>query len=69
MLPLARLAARRHGRPLVDTMHLSVRSCGGTGAAVERRLLPGADPVIALTCAVPKPRAGSDLLLYARRSC
>ncbi len=60
MLPLARLAARRHGCPLVATMHLSmwhalrpVTARGAllraAGAAAERRLLPGADAMIALT--------------------
>jgi 2-deoxystreptamine N-acetyl-D-glucosaminyltransferase/2-deoxystreptamine glucosyltransferase len=60
VLPLARLAARRHGCPLVATVHLSVwhglrpvtprgvvlRAAGGTA---ERWLLPGADAGIALT--------------------
>ena len=60
VLPLARLAARRHRCPLVATMHLSVRHAlrpatargallRAAGGAVERRLLPGADAVIALT--------------------
>jgi 2-deoxystreptamine N-acetyl-D-glucosaminyltransferase/2-deoxystreptamine glucosyltransferase len=60
VLPLARLAARRHGCPLVATVHLSVRHglrpvaprgvlLRAAGSAVERWLLPGADAVIALT--------------------
>ncbi|MBV9380215.1 MAG: glycosyltransferase family 4 protein [Streptosporangiaceae bacterium] len=60
ILPLARLAARRHRSPLVATMHLNVRhSLNPTtlrdilvrtgGGAAERWLLPGADAVIALT--------------------
>ena len=60
VLPLARLAARRHCCPLVATMHLSVRhaprpaTARGTllraaESAMERTLLPGADAVIALT--------------------
>ena len=60
VLPLARLAARRHGSPLVATVHLSVRHglrpvtprgvlLRAAGSAVERWLLPGADAVIALT--------------------
>jgi hypothetical protein len=59
VLPLAWLAARRHGCPLVATVHLSMRhalrpvtargaAAGGRGA-VEGWLLPGADAVIALT--------------------
>ena len=60
VLPLARLAARRHGCPLVATVHLSVRHTPrpvtargsllrAVGGAVEGWLLPGADAVIALT--------------------
>ena len=60
VLPLARLAARRHGCPLVATVHLSVRHglrpvaprgvlLRAAGGTVERWLLPGADAVIALT--------------------
>jgi 2-deoxystreptamine N-acetyl-D-glucosaminyltransferase/2-deoxystreptamine glucosyltransferase len=60
VLPLARLAARRHHCPLVATIHLSVRHAlrpvtargavlQAAGGAVERWLLPGADAVIALT--------------------
>jgi glycogen synthase len=60
VLPLARLAARRHHCPLVATIHLSVRHAlrpvtargavlHAAGGAVERWLLPGADAVIALT--------------------
>ena len=60
VLPLARLAARRHGCPLVATVHLSVRHAlrpvtargvvlRAAGGAAERWLLPGADAVIALT--------------------
>jgi len=60
VLPLAWLAARRHGCPLVATVHLSVRHamCSATargvllragGSAVERSLLPAADTIIALT--------------------
>src|SRR6266487_4452053 len=57
---LARLAARRHGSPLVATVHLSVRHAlrpvtprgvvlRAAGGTAERWLLPGADAVIALT--------------------
>jgi glycogen(starch) synthase len=60
VLPLARLAARRHHCPLVVTIHLSVRHAlrpvtargavlQAAGGAVERWLLPGTDAVIALT--------------------
>jgi len=60
VLPLASLAARRHGCPLVATVHLSVRHTPrpvtargsllrAVGGAVEGWLLPGADAVIALT--------------------
>src|SRR5262249_45277193 len=60
VLPLAWLAARRHGCPLVATVHLSVRHAlrpvtargvvlRAAGGAVEGWLLPGADAVIALT--------------------
>src|SRR6266487_4420213 len=60
VLPLARLAARRHGSPLVATVHLSVRHAlrpvtprgvvlRAAGGTAERWLLPGADAVIALT--------------------
>jgi glycogen synthase len=60
VLLLARLAARRHGSPVVATIHLSVRHTlrpatargavlRAAGGAVERRLLPGAAAVIALT--------------------
>jgi 2-deoxystreptamine N-acetyl-D-glucosaminyltransferase/2-deoxystreptamine glucosyltransferase len=60
VLPLARLAARRHHCPLVATIHLSVRHAlrpvtargavlQAAGGAVERWLLPRADAVIALT--------------------
>src|SRR5215470_5985129 len=60
VLPLAWLAARRHGCPLVATVHLSVRHglrpvtargvvLRAAGGAVEGWLLPGADAVIALT--------------------
>jgi glycogen(starch) synthase len=60
VLPLARLAARRHGSPVVATVHLSVRhtlrpttprgiALRAAGGTVERWLLPGADAVIALT--------------------
>jgi glycogen(starch) synthase len=60
VLPLAWLAARRHGCPLVVTVHLSVRHglrpvalrgvlLRAAGGTVERWLLPGADAVIALT--------------------
>ncbi len=60
VLPLAWLAARRHGCPLVATVHLSMRHAlrpvtvrgallRAAGGAVERWLLPGADAVIALT--------------------
>jgi glycogen(starch) synthase len=60
VLPLAWLAARRHGSPVVVTMHLSVRHTlrpatprgavlRAAGGTVERWLLPGAAAVIALT--------------------
>ena len=60
VLPLAWLAARRHGCPLVATIHISVRHAmrpvtargvllRAGGSAMERWLLPGADTVIALT--------------------
>jgi 2-deoxystreptamine N-acetyl-D-glucosaminyltransferase/2-deoxystreptamine glucosyltransferase len=60
VLPLARLAARFHGCPLVVTVHLSVRHSlrpvtardallRAAGGAIEGWLLPGADAVIALT--------------------
>jgi glycogen synthase len=60
VLPLARLAARRHGCPLVATVHLSVRHglrpatprgvlLRAAGGAVEGWLLPAADAVIALS--------------------
>jgi glycosyltransferase involved in cell wall biosynthesis len=60
VLPLARLAALRHGSPVVATMHLNVRHTlratrlrdvllRGAGGAAERWLLRGADAVIALT--------------------
>src|SRR5947209_2361274 len=60
VLPLAWLAARRHGCLLVATVHLSVRHglrpvaprgvlLRAAGGTVERWLLPGADAVIALT--------------------
>jgi glycogen(starch) synthase len=60
VLPLARLAARHHGCPLVATVHLSVRHglrpvaprgvlLRAAGGTVERWLLPAADAVIALT--------------------
>jgi 2-deoxystreptamine N-acetyl-D-glucosaminyltransferase/2-deoxystreptamine glucosyltransferase len=60
VLPLAWLAARRYGCPLVATVHLSVRHAVRpvtprgvllqvAGGTVERWLLPGADAVIALT--------------------
>ncbi len=59
VLPLARLAARRHGCPLVTPVHLSVRHAlrpvtargallRAAGGAVEGWLPPGADAVIAL---------------------
>ncbi|MGE5288927.1 MAG: glycosyltransferase family 4 protein [Micromonosporaceae bacterium] len=60
VLPLAWLAARRHGTPVVATVHLSMRHTlrpatprgivlRAAGGAVQRWLLPGADAVIALT--------------------
>ena len=60
VLPLAWLAARRHGSPLVTTVHLSVRHAlrpvtprgvvlQVAGGTIERWLLPAADAVIALT--------------------
>jgi len=60
VLPLARLAARRHGSPLVATVHLSVRHAlrpvtprgvvlRAAGGTAERWLLPGMAAVIALT--------------------
>jgi glycogen synthase len=60
VLPQARLAARWHHCPLVATVHLSVRHAlrpvtargallRAAGGAVEARLLPAADAVIALT--------------------
>ena len=60
VLPLAWLAARRHSCPLVATVHLSVRHrlrpvtargvlLRAAGGTAERRLLPGAAAVIALT--------------------
>ncbi len=60
VLPLARLAAGRHGCPVVATVHLSVRHglrpttppgvvLRVAGGAAERWLLPGAAAVIALT--------------------
>jgi 2-deoxystreptamine N-acetyl-D-glucosaminyltransferase/2-deoxystreptamine glucosyltransferase len=60
VLPLACLAARRHGCPLVATIHISVRHAmrpvtargvllRAGGSAMERWLLPGADAIIALT--------------------
>jgi glycogen(starch) synthase len=60
VLPLACLAARRHGCPLVATMHISVRHAmrpvtargvllRAGGSVMERWLLPAADAVIALT--------------------
>jgi glycosyltransferase involved in cell wall biosynthesis len=60
VLPLARLAARRHGCPVVATVHLSVRHAlrpatprgvvlRAAGGAAERWLLPGVAAVIALT--------------------
>ena len=60
VLPLAWTAARRHGSPLVATVHLSVRHAlrpvtprgvvlQVAGGTIERWLLPAADAVIALT--------------------
>jgi glycogen(starch) synthase len=60
VLPLARLAARRHGCPVVVTVHLSVRHAlrpaaprgvvlRAAGGAAGRWLLPGMAAVIALT--------------------
>ena len=60
VLPLARLAALRHGCPVVATVHLSVRHAlrpatprgvvlRAAGGAAERWLLPGMAAVIALT--------------------
>jgi glycosyltransferase involved in cell wall biosynthesis len=60
VLPLARIAASRHGSPLVATVHLSVRHTlrpttprgimlRAAGGTAERWLLPTADAVIALT--------------------
>jgi glycosyltransferase involved in cell wall biosynthesis len=60
VLPLARLAALRHGCPVVVTVHLSVRHAlrpatprgvvlRAAGGAAERWLLPGMAAVIALT--------------------
>jgi 2-deoxystreptamine N-acetyl-D-glucosaminyltransferase/2-deoxystreptamine glucosyltransferase len=60
VLPLARIAARRHGSPVVATMHLSVRHTlrpttlrshvlRAVGGMAQRWLLPGVEAVIALT--------------------
>jgi 2-deoxystreptamine N-acetyl-D-glucosaminyltransferase/2-deoxystreptamine glucosyltransferase len=59
-LPLARIAARRHGSPVVVTLHLSVRHTlrpttprshvlRAVGGMAQRWLLPGVEAVIALT--------------------
>jgi glycogen(starch) synthase len=60
VLPLARIAARRHGSPVVVTLHLSVRHTlrpttprshvlRVVGSMAQRWLLPGVEAVIALT--------------------
>ena len=72
MLPLAWLAARRHGCPLVVTVHLSVRHAlrpvtrrgmllRVAGGAVERWLLPAADAVIALTPSTARMMRGDGI--------
>jgi len=69
VLPLAWVAARRHGCPLVATVHLSVRHAlrpvtaraallRAAGGAVERKLLPAADAVIALSASTARLLAG-----------
>jgi glycogen synthase len=71
-LPLARLAAGRHGSPLVATVHLSVRHAlrpvtargallRAVGGAVEGWLLPGADAVIALTPSTARMLRGDGI--------
>ena len=72
VLPLARLAARWHHCPLVATVHLSVRHAlrpvtargallRAAGGAVEGRLLPAADAVIALTVSTARLLAGGGI--------
>jgi 2-deoxystreptamine N-acetyl-D-glucosaminyltransferase/2-deoxystreptamine glucosyltransferase len=72
VLPLARLAARRHGCPLVATMHLSVRHAlrpvtargvvlRAAGGVVEGWLLPGADAVIALSPSTARLLVGDQI--------
>jgi glycogen(starch) synthase len=72
VLPLAWLAARRHGCPLVVTVHLSVRHAlrpvtprgallRAAGGTVERWLLPGADAVIALTPSTARMLRGDGI--------
>jgi 2-deoxystreptamine N-acetyl-D-glucosaminyltransferase/2-deoxystreptamine glucosyltransferase len=72
VLPLARLAARRHHCPLVITVHASVRhnmrvTSARTawlrlaGGVAERRALAAADMVIALTPAAADRLAGEGI--------
>ena len=72
VLPLARLAARRHRCPLVITVHASVRhnlrvASARTawlrlaGGLAERRALAAADMVIALTPAAADRLAGEGI--------
>lgn len=72
VLPLARLAARRHRCPLVITVHASVRhnmlvTSARTawlrlaGGLAERRALAAADMVIALTAAAADRLAGEGI--------
>jgi 2-deoxystreptamine N-acetyl-D-glucosaminyltransferase/2-deoxystreptamine glucosyltransferase len=72
VLPLAWLAARRHGCPLVATVHLSVRHAlrpvtprgvvlRVAGGMVEWWLLPAADAVIALTPSTARQLRGDGI--------
>ena len=72
VLPLARLAARRHHCPLVITVHASVRHnmrvtsprtawMRLAGGAAERRALAAADMVIALTPSAADRLAGEGI--------
>jgi glycogen(starch) synthase len=73
VLPLAWLAARRRGCPLVATVHLSVRHAlrpvtargvmlRAAGGVVEGLLLPAADAVIALSASTARLLRGDGIL-------